>query len=313
VPDAALAGVAADVRTQRGVASAVAARVVPVDPAQVGTTNLSTNVLLVDPAEFAALLAATPLADAPASWSVPGDRPRALVTGDLIGRGPLSLTWDHAPVAVDVVGVGPSIGTNGLPTVVVDAAAFGAAAGTRVDPDVLLVVGPGAEAAVRGADVDGEVVQRTGWLAEQRATPTTRAVTQLARACVLLLLALGAAAALMLASTGAGERAASLARMRTLGLDGRGARRVSAGELVPYALGATSVGVLVGWLVLTLTGQSLGLFAIGGAGFGHGVVVPWFAVAAPLLAVACMVVVVGVESGARRRERLGQVLRVGAA
>jgi putative ABC transport system permease protein len=105
----------------------------------------------------------------------------------------------------------------------------------------------------------------------------------------------------------------TLATLRTLGLGGRDARLVTAGELLPgvllavvggAALGAVVTRVVVGPLALRLvTGQSADPAAVWSAWAGAPVVV----------ALATLAVTVVAESSLRRRERLGEVLRVGGS
>jgi putative ABC transport system permease protein len=125
------------------------------------------------------------------------------------------------------------------------------------------------------------------------------------------LLALAAVVVGLGAAAGAPARGRSLAALRTMGLTGAQARAVSLGELLPPVLGAAVVGSGLGAVVAALVRAPLELELLTGQFGAPALVVPW---AAPLVAVPLVLVVlvvVGVESSLRRRERLGQVLRVG--
>jgi putative ABC transport system permease protein len=182
-------------------------------------------------------------------------------------------------------------------------------------PNRLWAVGPGAAAAVTAAPgLDGTTVAtRDAWLAAHRSEPLTVGVQRAAAAATLTLLALVALVVVLAAATSAPARGVTLATLRTLGLGGRDARLVTAGELLPgvllavvggAALGAVVTRVVVGPLALRLvTGQSADPAAVWSAWAGAPVVV----------ALATLAVTVVAESSLRRRERLGEVLRVGGS
>jgi putative ABC transport system permease protein len=130
-----------------------------------------------------------------------------------------------------------------------------------------------------------------------------------ASAVVLLLLGmLGVALGAALSAPGRNQ---TLARLRTLGLRPSEARRVAAAELLPPvvvgAIGGLALGVLLAHASLGL----LTLRLLTGQITNPVLVVPWVIVVPVLLLVAAVAFVVEVESSQGRRERLGQVLRVG--
>ena len=69
-------------------------------------------------------------------------------------------------------------------------------------------------------------------------------------------------------------------------------------------------GVLLGVVLVGALVAPLALRLVTGQASDPGVVLPWWAVVPVGLLAATVLVVVAVESSARRRERLGQVLRV---
>ncbi len=95
-----------------------------------------------------------------------------------------------------------------------------------------------------------------------------------------------------------------------LGLRGRGTARVAAGELLPPTLVAAAGGVLLGVLLVGVLVAPLALRLVTGQANDPGVVLPWWAIVPVGLVTVTVLVVVAIESSARRRERLGQVLRV---
>ena len=109
------------------------------------------------------------------------------------------------------------------------------------------------------------------------------------------------------------ERGRTLSALRTLGLDARTARAMTFGELAPLAVAAlvagTAVGIAVPWM---LTG-ALGLDLVTGAAEATTLQVTWV----PIVGAAVVVLAslarrrASVESAVRRRDRLGEVLRVG--
>ncbi|WP_149202192.1 FtsX-like permease family protein [Actinotalea subterranea] len=290
------------------------------------------RVLAVEPTTFARLLAATPF-DAPSAGlgTASDGAPAALVDGELTRSGEdLALLWDGSSVALDPVGTaptlpsGPSATDDGAatdadgppPTVVVDRDALAEAVGAPVPPNAVWVVGTGADAAVSSAVetaglADATVTSRSAWLAERRDEPLTAGLMTLAVACLVVLLALTALSALLGASSGAPERATALATLRVLGVDRRGATRVAVGELLPTAVVACVTGVGLGALLAALVSGPLALRLVTGQAGDPALVLPWWAAAPALVVLTTVLAVVAVESSLRRRERLGQVLRVG--
>ena len=317
LPAGGLPGLAAQLLTRPGVEQAVPARVQRDTQLLVRTTSRTVTVLTVDPAAFDRLLRSTPLPDAPDLALLAGggtDGVPVLVGPDVpLDASSASVLWNGQQVPADPVGRSPALGAAGPATVVVDAAALEAAGGGPAAPDTLWVVGPGAAAAVAGtpALAGAAVVDRQDWLAARRADPLTGGLTLVAAGSAGALLVLAAAVVGLGAAAGAPARGRSLATLRTLGLTGRQARAISFGELLPPVVVAALVGSALGTAVAGLVRAPLALRLLTGQFGPPALVVPW---AVPLMGVPLVLVVlavVAVESSARRRERLGEVLRVG--
>src|SRR5690606_10627446 len=127
----------------------------------------------------------------------------------------------------------------------------------------------------------------------------------------LALLAVIALALVVVATSG--ERGRTLSTLRTLGLDARTARWATLGELAPLAVGGLVGGTAIGLALPVLVGESLGLTWLTAAPSDVPVTLTAWPV---LLAAAALALALGaavvVEQAVRRRERLGEVLRVGA-
>lgn len=347
VPDASLQDVAGTLAAADGVDAAAVGRV-QTRSQLFGVRGVDgVRVLAVDPLPYRDLLARTPfgaapelqvLADASATAttrSTRGPLP-ALVPDALLGTRP-SLSWGNVTIDLEPVGRVPELpaqqpdGTDAGPSVVVDRAALVAVVraidaaraertgappvGTErnvADPNTVWAVGPDApEAARTAAETAGvDALARTQWLADRRSEPLTAGLLTLVVLVAALCAALAATVVVLDAAASAPGRARSLAMARVLGLRGRATVRVAAGELLPLALLAAVGGVLLGVLLVGALVEPLALRLVTGQASEPGVVLPWWAVVPVGLVAATVLVVVAVESSARRRERLGQVLRV---
>ncbi|MBO9555154.1 FtsX-like permease family protein [Cellulomonas sp.] len=347
VPDASLGEVADALAAADGV-DAVAVGRAQGERQVFGVQGVDTvQVLAVDPGPYGALLARTPFgaapalarlaraSDAAAARTDVGPLP-ALVSGPLLATAP-SLRWGDVTIDLDPVGEAPALpalqqdGTPAAATVVVDrvalAAVVRAVAAARadqtgsaapgpeqavVDPDTVWAVGPGAStvAHTAAATVGAHELSRAQWLADRRADPLADGLLLLLALAAVLCAALAATVVVLDAAASAPGRARSLATARVLGLRGRASARVAAGELLPPTLVAAAGGVLVGAALVGVLVGPLALRLVTGQTGDPAVVLPWWAVAPVGLVAVTVLVVVAVESSARRRERLGQVLRV---
>jgi len=175
------------------------------------------------------------------------------------------------------------------------------------------VVGPDARTAVATTPgLDGaSVATRSAWLTSHRAEPLTVGVQRLAAAATVTLLALAALVVVLAASTTAPQRGVTLGTLRTLGLDGRDARLVTAGELLPGTLLASVGGAVLGTALTAVVVGPLALRLVTGQPTDPTPALSVWAVAPPLVVGLTVAVLVVAESSVRRRERLGEVLRVG--
>ncbi|WP_315969765.1 FtsX-like permease family protein [Cellulomonas timonensis] len=181
---------------------------------------------------------------------------------------------------------------------------------------MLWVDGPGAAAAIATAGFDKEpqltVTTREQWLADARSGPLESRLLALLVASAAILAAFASVTLALTVVASAPERGRTVSALRTLGLDARLARRITLGELAPLTAAALLIGVGVGLAVPVALHSALGLSELTGelrpgpvTLDARSVVI---AVGATVLALAVSVVV---EAAVRRRERLGDVLRVG--
>ncbi|MBO3743035.1 ABC transporter permease [Actinoplanes sp. NEAU-H7] len=212
---------------------------------------------------------------------------------------------DEPPVRLTASGVAPVV-SGADEVVIVDAAAL-AAAGVESVPNTIWVNGPGTEAAVTGTGA----LLRSDVLRDRRTAPLVSGLLWLSWASAVLLVLLGLAGFALAAAAGAPQRWQTLSRLRTLGLTPLDARRVAAGELLPWALAAAVGGVLAG-AASTALFDALELRLLTGQEVDPPVVWPWPGLAVvTALFVAAVPVIVRFEAAARRRRQLAEVLRVG--
>ncbi|MEV0897188.1 FtsX-like permease family protein [Actinoplanes sp. NPDC049802] len=228
-------------------------------------------------------------------------------TGKLRPGMPLELRRDGQP-PVRLTATGPAPVVSGADDVVIVDAAALAAAGMESVPNTIWVTGPGAEQAVAGTGA----VLRSEVLRDRRAAPLVNGLLWLSWAAAALLVLLGLAGFALAAAAGAPQRWQTLSRLRTLGLTPRDARRVAAGELLPWGLVAAAGGVVAGLPLAALLFGALELRLLTGQVLDPGVAWPWAGLTVvAVLFVAAVPVIVRFEAVARRRRRLAEVLRVG--
>lgn len=227
-------------------------------------------------------------------------------------------------VALDVVGtvragsrVGvPVSGSPARPRVVVDRATFDAAQNETTPLTTVLVDGPGAAAAVAAVHLGDRpavsVTSRAGWLSAWAAVPLNRGLVVLLSAAAGVLALYAALALVLLVVATSRERGRTLSALRTLGLDVRTGRALTLAELSPLVGAALLAGVAIGLVVPWLLGGALGLDVATGGSHAPPLVVGWWPVVAACVTVGGALVAAVVAEGAmRRRDRLGDVLRVG--
>ena len=300
------------------------------------------RVLAVDPESYEGLLARTPFGGSPAlavladaTGTAPGALP-ALVPEPLLGTRP-SLRWGSVTIDLEPVGEVPALpaqladGTPAGPTVVVDRAALaavvtalaaaraertgsqrGSTEQQEVGPNTVWAVGLEAPRLAQEAApaVRGHVLTRAQWLTDHRSDPLADGLLALLALVAALCAGYATIIVVLAAAASAPGRATSLATARVLGLRHRDTTRVAAGELLPSIVVAAVGGVLLGMVLVGALVAPLALRLVTGQAGDPGVVLPWWTVLPVVLVGAAVLVVVTVESSARRRERLGQVLRV---
>jgi putative ABC transport system permease protein len=200
--------------------------------------------------------------------------------------------------------------------VVVDRAVFASRSGDEIPATTTWVDGPGAVAAVRDAGVAESpgitVTERADWLSTWRASPLNAGLLTLLVATGLVLAGYAALGLVLTVVATSRERGRTLSALRTLGLDARTARAMTFGELAPLALAAvlagTAIGIAVPWVLM----GALGLELLTGHPAATSLQVTWVPiVGATAVVLGSLAVAVWVESAVRRRDRLGEVLRVG--
>lgn len=260
-------------------------------------------VVFVDPARYAALIAATPLPSAPSRFvaAAGGRHPSgpvpALASPALaaqLGRAPVSVQVSGQRAEVRVVGQAAAMSAitgigGGAGYLVLDRRVAGSAAGP---PNALLVVGPALSrprlaAAVRRYGPGASIVFRSRLLAGLAAAPL--------RHGAYLALALGGVAAaicsllvlLLSLLLSAQSRQRSLARMSTMGLSAAQGRLLALTETLPLLLAVLVGGAASAAALGPLIGPALSLASLTGSASGVPVLIEpaWLgATAAGLLA-----------------------------
>jgi putative ABC transport system permease protein len=313
-----------------GVEVATAARVDDLVQIFGARDKVRVRVLAVDPVAYQRLLATTPPADAPqlaklTDAQTQGTPVPALVSLELLGeQGPLSLLWQGHTIPIASVGVAPHPASALSPsasadqvqeTVVVNSQALALAAGEPVEANTFWVTGMGADTAVASLPAWAEaatVTSRAQWLAARSTEPLTAGLILLVASSIVLLLSFAVITVVLAASASAPDRAKTQATLRVLGLRPRATTAVALGELAPAVMVACLSGLILGAsLAATLVGP-LALRLVTGQASTPALVLSWWALAVLVLLAGTVAIVVAVESSTRRRERLGQVLRVGS-
>jgi len=289
-----------------------------------GSSGLKVTLLVVDTAAYDTIATAhdsryTGELASLGGTTRPADPPRAVVSpglADEVAARGATVSVGGATVRLDVVGT-TDIGRPGEPLVIVDRAALAPSMPELVEPDLTWVDGGGAATAAASLSADGAlpgvvVTDRAAWLDHLRESPLVRSVVSLLTVAALVL-ALYAAVTLVLTVVATStERGRTLSSLRTLGLDRSDTWRITLGELAPLTTAGVLAGALIGLGVPLVLSGALGLNHLTGEARDTAVAVtagPFLlAIGASLVALAVGVVV---EAVVRRRENLGQLLRVG--
>jgi putative ABC transport system permease protein len=307
------AGLQAQISSVPGVVSTAAAEL---DAGSLGAgTELS--VMFVDPAQYAAVVAAAPGPRFPlAALSGYGGQSGAVVpaiatsaAAPLVGTAPASVNvggnsanFGGSTITIRLAGqtgVPELPGAAGMTTGVV-VLVPAQAASSPIVPNVLLVAGPGLDAARLSADVSRALPGASVTLrAAALAALTTSPVPQAAQTALTLGMAtaagFGALVLLLSLLLTAWTRDMTLARLATMGLRRWQAQLLQATETLPPVVAAAIGGVACAWLLVPLVGSSLNLAAFAGTGSAAAVtvaVVPLVGSAAGLVLAALLVLAV---------------------
>ncbi len=299
-----------------GVRAAVAVRIDDAVPATSGTSADTVLLAVVDASAYEHLLAVSALPDAPQLGRLADDDGTdvpALLLGGAAGlQDGLSIRSDDGPpVRLSVVGTAPRVRDTFEPVVVVDAATY-ARAGGVAEPDTVWVVGPGAAAALRAqVRQSDEVELYSDALAGRRDAPLVKGLVRLAVAASLLLLLFAILGVVMAAASEADPRAASLGRLRALGLRDRELRSVLGGELLAPVLIGALAGLALGLSAAVAMLGQLSLDSVTGQASTPAVTVSPWVLLGPVSLIVAVVVLTQVEWIRLRRVALGQLLRGG--
>ncbi|MFJ8826392.1 FtsX-like permease family protein [Streptomyces sp. NPDC102467] len=280
----------------------------------------------VDPAAYARLARQTGLGAFPAGELKPtaadGTIP-ALVSPSmaaLFAGGRLDLWMNGENVALRAATVRTTTPALSEDFLIVDAAALARATGAPNRPTTLLLGGAAidADALHKAAGPDRTVRVRAVERARYVDTPLQTGATGIYVAAVTAGAGFAALALLLALATAAPERLALLARLRTMGLTRRQARRLLILEALPQALLAAAGGALTGWAAVRLLSPGLDLtgLALADAAGGATAHLTTDPLSLVLPAVCVVVLAVGVASlqawwagrlGSVRELRAGEV------
>lgn len=219
----------------------------------------------------------------------------SFVTGEVVGTTSLSLA-----------------GYTEGPAVFVDLAQVDARMKEPRSRSTVWVMGPGADAAIELIpDVAG--TSRTQWLEANRGSALVGGVQSMLAYAVVTVALLVAMALVATVLAGARDRGIVLSMLRTLGLRAGYGWWLAVSELAPVVLAALAGGLVAGVTILGLLGPTLGLAVLtGGVADPPLVVDPVLVLAIVLAAVLLLGVAVLAEVLTHRRDKLSEVLRVGA-
>jgi putative ABC transport system permease protein len=229
-----------------------------------------------------------------------------------VGEAVLVLDDERIPLRVVATFDGGPDGYLADPFVYADLGALGALLPEPPAADTLLVMGQGAGAAAQKVDGATEVVTRAEWLDERREQPLVQGVDRMTQLIIAAVALLAALALVTTVASGARSRSRSLSLLRTLGVPRRFGWVLALAELAPLVVAALLGGTAAGAGILVVVGPALGLRILAG-GVGepalHLDIWTVVSVIAGCLALAAVAIVVDIV--AHRRDRPGEVLRVG--
>ena len=286
------------------------------------------TVIVVDPASYAALIAATPQPAFPAAALAgpgaaggPGPMPvlaspsaRRLVTG---GRKILVGYHDFPVRVTGTVRHVPGASATGAFIVAPARAMVRTVGASEAQPSRVLVVGPGVDAArmrsVVGRQLPAATLAfRAGRLASLTGAPLAHGTYTAFAEGVAAAAVFGAVVVLIMLALGARSRELTLARLFTMGLSPGQARRLVITEALPAIIAAAIGGAICAWLLVPLVGPAIDLSPLTGSPAPVPVRADYTLVgmlAAGLLALA--IVTLLAQSAATRLRGVSRALRVG--
>ncbi|MEU5483655.1 ABC transporter permease [Streptomyces mirabilis] len=267
------AGVAGAVRKVAGVRAVTAVRIERTAELTSGGAGAKEGLTLigVEPASYARLARQTGLGAFPAEVLEPkgaqgagtGRVLNAVASPGLaerLGRAPRRITSLAGDITVRIAAVrSRTPAAPGADFLLVDAAGL-----THSDPTALLATGaaldaPALRAAVRGAGKGLTVTSRDEERAALSDAPLQAGAERIYTTAALAGAGYAVLALLLSLLQSAPERAALLARLRTMGLTSRQGRRLLSLDALPQALLASSGGMLAGWATVRLLAPGIDL------------------------------------------------------
>ncbi|MFF2933656.1 ABC transporter permease [Streptomyces mirabilis] len=267
------AGVAGAVRKVAGVRAVTAVRIERTAELTSGGAGAKEGLTLigVEPASYARLARQTGLGAFPAEVLKPkgaqgagtGRVLNAVASPGLaerLGRAPRRITSLAGDITVRIAAVrSRTPAAPGADFLLVDAAGL-----THSDPTALLATGaaldaPALRAAVRGAGKSLTVTSRDEERAALSDAPLQAGAERIYTTAALAGAGYAVLALLLSLLQSAPERAALLARLRTMGLTSRQGRRLLSLDALPQALLAASGGMLAGWATVRLLAPGIDL------------------------------------------------------
>jgi len=228
----------------------------------------------------------------------------------------ITVSMEGNNFALEVIGTTRAAGPDGYhsgPYVYLDLGTLTARTPKAVQANTLLALGPGAARAVAAQGFTGaQVVDRAKWLDDRRQLALVGGVQQLVllTAVAVALLALIALLSTVIASSR--DRVRSVSLLRTLGAPARYGWWLALAELAPTVIFALVAGVASGALLVLALSPAMGLQTLTGGFDAPPPVVPaGLVVGLGVAAVASVLCAALTEVILHRRDRLGDVLRVG--
>lgn len=309
-----------------GVSSTSSMAVLPSTRVELGTNIGIVTALAVDD-DYASVLAGLPGAvDASEFAELFGDGPGAtvgaeeipaLVDSDLAGRAlgdTIVMNVDQQNVTLRILGTfdAPANYLRG-PFVYVPLDALNERLTSPLLAETTLVVGSGADAAADSAGVaPDDLINRAGWLRDQRAGALVGGVQSAVTVSTLVVALLAAVALLSAVAAGSRERARTLSLLRTLGTPSRFGWWLALADLAPLVIAAVVGGIAAGAVVALVLFPAMGLGSLTGGVTAAAVVVRASSVIPIMIGgVVLVLVAMAAEVLMHRRDRLNEVLRVG--